>query len=188
MLVAAQIVGCSEETAASGGTGGSGDTGGDGGSGGVAGNPFPCEAEGSLAPCDGTLCPCTLDGIRGAVAEGGGPYTFDCEGSTIIASENAPGANNVIIDNDVQLDGEGNILLAKALRGSAAKMEPLTISRCARLEERSAPFGGPAIGTAGSGAGAMFDLGWGRVGPRKEFVSSEYLRALLYWRLRAEAL
>jgi len=36
------------------------------------------------------------------------------------------------------------------------------------------------------GAGAMFDLGWGRVGPRDEFVSSAYLRALLYWRLRGE--
>ena len=36
------------------------------------------------------------------------------------------------------------------------------------------------------GAGAMFDLGWGRVGSRDEFVSSAYLRALLLWRLRGE--
>lgn len=36
------------------------------------------------------------------------------------------------------------------------------------------------------GAGAMFDLGWGRVGPRNDFVMSAYLRALLYWRLRKE--
>jgi len=36
------------------------------------------------------------------------------------------------------------------------------------------------------GAGAMFDLGWARVGPRHDFVSSAYLRALLYWRLRGE--
>ena len=36
------------------------------------------------------------------------------------------------------------------------------------------------------GAGAMYDLGWGRVGPRNEFVSSAYLRALSYWRLRGE--
>lgn len=36
------------------------------------------------------------------------------------------------------------------------------------------------------GAGAMFDLGWGRIGARNEFVSSAYLRALLYWRLRGE--
>lgn len=36
------------------------------------------------------------------------------------------------------------------------------------------------------GAGAMFDLGWGRVGARDDFVMSGYLRALLYWRLRKE--
>lgn len=36
------------------------------------------------------------------------------------------------------------------------------------------------------GAGAMVDLGWGRVGARNDFVSSAYLRALLYWRLRGE--
>lgn len=36
------------------------------------------------------------------------------------------------------------------------------------------------------GAGAMFDLGWARVGPRNDFVLSGYLRALLYWRLREE--
>lgn len=36
------------------------------------------------------------------------------------------------------------------------------------------------------GAGAMVDLGWARVGPRNDFVSSAYLRALLYWRLRGE--
>lgn len=36
------------------------------------------------------------------------------------------------------------------------------------------------------GAGAMFDLGWARVGARNDFVLSGYLRALLYWRLRKE--
>ncbi len=36
------------------------------------------------------------------------------------------------------------------------------------------------------GAGAMFDLGWARVGSRNDFVLSGYLRALLYWRLRGE--
>jgi len=36
------------------------------------------------------------------------------------------------------------------------------------------------------GAGAMFDLGWARVGARDDFVLSGYLRALLYWRLRNE--
>lgn len=36
------------------------------------------------------------------------------------------------------------------------------------------------------GAGAMFDLGWARVGARDDFVMSGYLRGLLYWRLRKE--
>lgn len=36
------------------------------------------------------------------------------------------------------------------------------------------------------GAGAMFDLGWARVGARNDFVLSGYARALLYWRLRKE--
>ena len=36
------------------------------------------------------------------------------------------------------------------------------------------------------GAGAMFDLGWARVGSRNDFMLSGYLRALLYWRLRKE--
>jgi len=36
------------------------------------------------------------------------------------------------------------------------------------------------------GAGAMFDLGWARVGSRNDFVSSAYVRAFLNWRLRGE--
>ncbi len=36
------------------------------------------------------------------------------------------------------------------------------------------------------GAGAMFDLGWARVGARNDFVMSGYLRGVLYWRLRKE--
>ena len=127
-LVALPVGGCSDETTAAGGTGGSGDTGGNGG---MGGNPFPCEAEGSAAPCDGTVCPCTLEGIRGAVAEGGGPYTFDCEGSTIITSENAPSSDRVIIDNSVQLDAGGNITLVaigfRVCEGVTAAVADMTI-------------------------------------------------------------
>jgi hypothetical protein len=49
---------------------------------------------------------CSEQGIRDAIAAGGGPYTFDCDGPTTIATE-----ATISIDNDVQLDGEGNILL-----------------------------------------------------------------------------
>ncbi len=36
------------------------------------------------------------------------------------------------------------------------------------------------------GAGAMFDLGWGRFSSRDDFLLSAYLRGLLYWRLRKQ--
>jgi hypothetical protein len=37
------------------------------------------------------------------------------------------------------------------------------------------------------GGGAMFDLGWARVGSRDDFVLSGYLRGMLHWRLRKQA-
>jgi len=70
-----------------------------------------------------------------------------------------------------------------------------------RFGSRGSPSGELKMRTAGAavgalwgngdqdrwfGAGVMFDLGWARVGPRNDFVSSGYLRALLYWRLRGE--
>ncbi|MGF1467779.1 MAG: LamG-like jellyroll fold domain-containing protein [Sandaracinaceae bacterium] len=50
--------------------------------------------------CDGTLCPCTEAGIRAAVAAGGGPYTFDCDGPTTVVTR-----AEIAIDRDVILDG-----------------------------------------------------------------------------------
>jgi hypothetical protein len=46
--------------------------------------------------------PCTEQGIRDAIIEGGGPYTFACNGPTAIAA-------GFEIDNDVILDGEGRL-------------------------------------------------------------------------------
>ena len=48
--------------------------------------------------------PCTEQGIRDAIAEGGGPHTFDCDGATRVVT-----AAEIVIDNDVILDGEGNL-------------------------------------------------------------------------------
>jgi hypothetical protein len=48
--------------------------------------------------------PCTEQGIRDAIAAGGGPYTFDCDGPTTITIGSTIG-----IDNDVTLDGEGDL-------------------------------------------------------------------------------
>ncbi|MGB8329974.1 MAG: right-handed parallel beta-helix repeat-containing protein [Polyangiales bacterium] len=67
-------------------------------------------------PCAGGTCqsgacelttsilPCTEQGIRNAVAAGGGPYTFDCDGPQTVVTE-AP----IVIDKDLILDGEGNL-------------------------------------------------------------------------------
>ena len=56
--------------------------------------------------CQQGSCRVTCDeqGIRDAIAAGGGPYTFDCDGPTTVGT----GSSFVIeIDNDVILDGEG---------------------------------------------------------------------------------
>jgi hypothetical protein len=47
---------------------------------------------------------CDEQGIRDAIEVGGGPHTFACNGPTIITTE-----NELIIDKDVILDGEGNL-------------------------------------------------------------------------------
>jgi len=60
-----------------------------------------CEA----GSCVGTF-PCSEQGIRDAISVGGGPHAFDCDGPTAITL----GAR-IIIDNDVMLNGEGNLIL-----------------------------------------------------------------------------
>jgi hypothetical protein len=49
---------------------------------------------------------CTEQGIRDAIAAGGGPYTFDCDGPQTVVTE-----TTIEIDNDVILDGEGNLIV-----------------------------------------------------------------------------
>ena len=62
------------------------------------------ETSGETATCVDNVCPCSEAGIRAAIAEGGGPYTFDCDGpQTVVTLE------EIVIDNDVILDGEGNL-------------------------------------------------------------------------------
>jgi hypothetical protein len=50
------------------------------------------------------LLPCNEQGIRNAIAAGGGPYTFDCDGPTVVTT-----TGTLVIYNDVILDGEGNL-------------------------------------------------------------------------------
>lgn len=65
-----------------------------------------CGGKGNDSPaeCIDSLCPCSESGIRGAIAEGIGPYTFDCEGPTTVVT-----AREIVIDTDVILNGGGNL-------------------------------------------------------------------------------
>jgi hypothetical protein len=100
----------SDGSAGDGGAGGSADDGGadgsagDGGAGGSAGDDGHGGAGGSGVVCLDAICPCDEAGIRAAIAEGGGPSKFDCDGPTTVRIE-----AEIVIDNDVILDGEGNL-------------------------------------------------------------------------------
>ena len=52
--------------------------------------------------CEVDGFPCTEQGIRDAIAAGGGPHTFACVGPTTVAT-----ASEISINNDVILDGRG---------------------------------------------------------------------------------
>ena len=56
--------------------------------------------------CENNICPCNEAGIRDAIAAGGGPYTFDCDGPQTVVTE-----AEIVIDSDVILDGEGNLTI-----------------------------------------------------------------------------
>ena len=53
-----------------------------------------------------TLLPCTEQGIRNAVAAGGGPYAFDCDGETRVVTK-----AEIVIDKDVSLEGDGEMIV-----------------------------------------------------------------------------
>jgi predicted outer membrane repeat protein len=92
---------------------------------------FGC-SDGASVACDEMVCPCTEGGIRAAIAMGGGPYTFDCDGPTTVET-----FAEIIIDEDVILDGEGNLTIAAGRenrvlslpRGATATLDGITISR-----------------------------------------------------------
>ena len=91
------MVGCGK-TEGAGGSGGSAGTGGEGGGG------------GNGVACVDSDCPCTEAGIRAAIAEGGGPFTFSCDGPQTVVTE-----AEIVIDNTtVILDGEGNLTVSGA--------------------------------------------------------------------------
>lgn len=62
--------------------------------------------------------PCTEQGILDAIALGGGPHTFDCDGPTVVQTQ-----DEIMIDNDVILDGEGSLILDGALNHRLLQVE-----------------------------------------------------------------
>lgn len=90
-----------------------------------------CSGNGGTDACGADLCECTEDGIRAAIAEGGGPFAFDCEGPTTVATY-----AEIVIDNDVILDAAGNLTVDgngshrvfSVLEGVAATLDGFTVS------------------------------------------------------------
>jgi hypothetical protein len=109
-VMALGVMGCGETTGmgGSGGDGGDGRVGGDGGDGGVGGDG----GDGGVGGSIGEAFPCTEQGIRDAIALGGGPHTFDCNGPTTIAT-----SATTWVNNDVILDGRGDLTLTVAEDG-----------------------------------------------------------------------
>jgi predicted outer membrane repeat protein len=91
LLAILSLNGCGTEANNPGGSGGAAGDAGSGGDGGMGGGGL-------------FVFPCTEQGIRDAIAVGGGPNTFLCDGPTTVVTE-AP----IQIDDDVILDGEGKL-------------------------------------------------------------------------------
>ena len=157
-LCVVPLVGCGE-TDGGGGSGGSAGTGG-AGPGGAGGAGVDIAAVCQAALCKGAECqpiasrfPCTEQGIRDAIAAGGGPYGFDCDGPTTVVTE-----AELVIDNDVILDGEGILTLdggedhglLRVAGGVSAELHGFTVSS-------GRVFGDPKGVGSSSGAGIHND-------------------------------
>ena len=104
LLAALSLIGCGTESNNPGGSGGAAGDAGSGGGGGMGG--VDGGGNGGMGGVDLGAWPCTEQGIRDAIAVGGGPHTFDCDGPTIVATE-----ATIEIDNDVILNGQGNLIV-----------------------------------------------------------------------------
>ena len=88
--------------------------------------------------CTDGVCPCSEGGIRAAVAEGLGPYTFDCDGPTTVIT-----GREIVIESDVMLDGGGNLTVDanrrhrvfSVLEGVTAELIGLTVANGNETEE-----------------------------------------------------
>jgi hypothetical protein len=103
----------------------------------------------SAGACAGTVCPCTEQGILTAIAAGGGPYTFDCDGPTTVVT-----TEEIVIDKDVILDGDGNL----AVDGRVRSDQPvLSVSKGVKAELHRFATKGGAVGLANQGTLTLRD-------------------------------
>jgi hypothetical protein len=111
-----------------------------------------CEA--GACALSGTVLPCTEQGIRNAIAAGGDDtYTFDCNGPEMVATE-----AEIVIDNDVILDGEGNLgvdgnddhRLFSVTVGVTAELHGFTVIRGATSGTHDFPERGGGISNDGT--------------------------------------
>ena len=74
--------------------------------------------------CEGGVCTsefaCSKEGMLNAIAAGGGPYTFACDGSTTISIGQIPVDNDVILDGETDLTVEGTFVIAAETVAEAA--------------------------------------------------------------------
>jgi hypothetical protein len=130
-VLALSVMGCSE-------------TSGTGGSGGTTGQEFPC----------------TEQGIRDAIALGGGPHTFDCgDGMTVVTEEVIDIVNDVILNGEDNLtvdgklvDGDGGHIVFSVAVGVTAELRGFTVTRGGFFE-------GPQLGTVGDPRPAIDNRG-----------------------------
>ena len=101
----------------------------------------------------GDVFPCNEQGILDAIAEGAGPHTFSCAGPQTVVT-----AEEIVIDNDVVLDGEGNLTVDGdedhrvflVEEGVVAGLRGLTVTKGGWVEPRVADESGGGIENRGT--------------------------------------
>ena len=88
-------------------------------------------------PCGEDVCaefPCSEQGIRDAIAFGYGPNTFRCSGPTTVGT-----GSEIVIDNDVILDGEGDLRVSGGSTHRVFSVAPSTTASYAAWSWSTAP-------------------------------------------------
>ena len=95
----------------------------------------------------GSTFPCTENGVRDAIAEGGGVHRFDCDGSTTVTTE-----ATIVVDNDVVLDGQWKLSVDGA---GSHKVFHVHASATAELRGLTITGGASSRGAGISNAGTL---------------------------------